>query len=219
MLQKKVNDCRQEMSRIYKNKSKIIENNSIIKANNTFFTSLEKLEIYIKFYLLASDKFEIAFSENVVNQINECVKQCKYNFENYAVKNAESFRGKTNAVCIAIQNEWEKFAANKDDELIEQMTILKTVSKKPKQIQEIITALNDIKTGLLSTEKYQKYCLKKQEAENLLIDVHFDSEIEQFLKKISKKEATLLDLNETILKWIKEENLQKSIALSIKIIN
>ncbi len=217
MLQKKINDCRQEMSKIYINESKIIENSSVVKANNTFFDSLDKLEWYIKFYLLASNKFEIVFSENVINQIKGCIEQCEYNFENYTVKNAASFKGKTNVVCTAIQNEWEKYATNKDDELIEQMTILKTVSKKQKQIQEIITALNNIKTGILSDEKYQNYCFKKQEAEKLLKDVHFDSEIEQFLKKISKKEATLLDLNETILKWIKEENLQKSIALSIKI--
>ena len=51
----------------------------------------------------------------------------------------------------------------------------------------------------------------------MLVDVHFDAEIEKFLKKVSDKEATLLDLNDTILQWIKEEKLEKSIALSIKL--
>lgn len=217
MLQAKINECRREMDSISRNKTKIVENSTIVKANNTFFDSLDNFELYIKFYLLALEKFEIVFSESTVNQIKECIEQCNYNFEHHTVKNAESFKRKTKIVNDTIQKEWNDFAANKDNELIEQMTVLKTVSKKQRQIQEIIASLNGIKEGLLSTEKYQKYYLGKQEAEKMLSDVHFDSEIEDFLKKISKKEATLLDLNETILNWIKEENLLKKIALSIKI--
>ena len=70
---------------------------------------------------------------------------------------------------------------------------------------------------MLTNERYQTYLVGKQEAEKMLVDVHFDAEIEKFLKKVSDKEATLLDLNDTILQWIKEEKLEKSIALSIKL--
>ena len=97
------------------------------------------------------------------------------------------------------------------------MTVLKTVSRNQRQIQETIAAISLIKTGMLTSEKYQTYLTGKKEAEKMLIDVHFDTEIEKFLKKVADKEATLLDLNDTILKWIKEENLEKNIALSIKL--
>lgn len=217
MLQEKINACRIRMDNVNTNRNKIAESSTIVKANNTFFDSLDKLEQYLKFYLLALGKFEINFSESVTSQVKECIEICKYNFERNSVKNAESFRGKTNALCTAIQNEWSQYAANKDDNLIERMTILKTVSRNQKQIQEAIAAISIIKFGVLTNERYQTYLVGKQEAEKMLVDVHFDAEIEKFLKKVSDKEATLLDLNDTILQWIKEEKLEKSIALSIKL--
>lgn len=205
------------MDNVNTNRTKIVESSTIVKANNTFFDSLEKLELYLKFYVLALNKFEIEFSESVRNQVKECIELCKYNFERNSVKNAESFRGKTNAVCTSIQTEWTQYIADKDNGLIERMTVLKTVSRNQRQIQETIAAISLIKTGMLTSEKYQTYLTGKKEAEKMLIDVHFDTEIEKFLKKVADKEATLLDLNDTILKWIKEENLEKNIALSIKL--
>ena len=67
MLQEKINACRIRMDNVNTNRNKIAESSTIVKANNTFFDSLDKLEQYLKFYLLALGKFEINFSESVTS--------------------------------------------------------------------------------------------------------------------------------------------------------
>ena len=46
--------------------------------------------------------------------------------------------------------------------------------------------------------------------------MEFDDEISEFLKKVKNKEATLLDLSDPIMAWIRKEGLSGNIILSIK---
>ena len=46
--------------------------------------------------------------------------------------------------------------------------------------------------------------------------MEFDSEIADFLRKVKDRNASLLDLTDSIIDWIRKENLSSNIMLSIK---
>ena len=46
--------------------------------------------------------------------------------------------------------------------------------------------------------------------------MEFDTEIVDFLRKVKDRSASLLDLTDPIIAWIRKENLSSNIMLSIK---
>lgn len=61
-----------------------------------------------------------------------------------------------------------------------------------------------------------QYETAKEKANELLSKMEFDVEIVNFLKKVKDKEASLLDLTDSIIDWIRREKLSGNILLSIK---
>ena len=61
-----------------------------------------------------------------------------------------------------------------------------------------------------------QYKAAKTKANAILSKMQFDDEIAVFLKKAKDKEASLLDLTDTIIEWIRREGLSGNIMLSIK---
>ena len=53
-------------------------------------------------------------------------------------------------------------------------------------------------------------------AEEILSHMEFDAEIAGFLRKVKDKKASLSDLTDSIIAWIRKENLSSNIMLSIK---
>ena len=51
-------------------------------------------------------------------------------------------------------------------------------------------------------------------AEALIKSLNMDQEIIKFLEQMTEGKATLLDLNEKVLAWIKRESLEGKIKLS-----
>ena len=58
--------------------------------------------------------------------------------------------------------------------------------------------------------------IANDKAREILSKMEFDDDVANFLKKVKDKEASLLDLSDTIIAWIRKENLLGNIILSIK---
>ena len=53
-----------------------------------------------------------------------------------------------------------------------------------------------------------------EEANKMIEDLHVSSNIQEFLKKASSGEATILDLNDEIILWLKDHGFAESVKLS-----
>ena len=62
----------------------------------------------------------------------------------------------------------------------------------------------------------KQYEIANRKANEILSRIGFDDEIANFLKKVKDKEASLLDLTDSIIAWIRKEKLSGNIMLSIK---
>lgn len=52
------------------------------------------------------------------------------------------------------------------------------------------------------------------EAQNLVDGLGLDQQIITFLQKMNSGKATVVDLNDNVLRWLKEESLDKRVKLS-----
>lgn len=66
----------------------------------------------------------------------------------------------------------------------------------------------------LDVERYQTMHNGLNEADNLIMELELDDEIITFLQNTNSGRATLQDLNDKVLAWIRDEQLERKIRIS-----
>ncbi len=217
-MREKLNKCIALMCEVSENKQKDVKNQNIARQNNTFFDAYNEYFVpTIKSYILCKKYDHISFSNNIHDEIKEYVKYSKNIFEKREVNNPIKYRDGIKKLSEKIKNEWtnqtEQFLAN----IKEELGILKLISNDKKEIQKILISMNNFSKWPLNETIIEEYDLEIRKANEILSRMKFDDDkIVTFLKKVKNKEATLLDLSDTIIEWIQKEDLLGNIMLSIK---
>ena len=126
---------------------------------------------------------------------------------------------KVDAFVEAIAKELEIFYKANNSELINGLNIIVLVHPTPIIVRSCITAFNKCEKWPLTQESIDSYFDAKTIAEKLLKEMKFDEEIKDFLIKVRNKTATLSDLSESIMQWIKNENISDKVTLGIRNVN
>ena len=114
-----------------------------------------------------------------------------------------------------MQTEWKENTDVFLAETKEDLGILKLVSNDKQEIQKILICFNNF-SNWPDDNIATQYDNANQKAKEILAKMEFDDEIAAFLKKVKNKEASLLDLTDSIINWIRREELSGNIMLSIK---
>ena len=77
-----------------------------------------------------------------------------------------------------------------------------------------IQSIQAAETWDLDISKYKNMHSGLEKAAQLILGLGLDEEIIQFLQKTNDGKATLKDLNERVLSWIHDENLEQKIRVS-----
>ena len=83
-----------------------------------------------------------------------------------------------------------------------------------KKVDQCLQKIQVAANWNLGETNYKTLIAGLDSAELLITGLGLDDEIILFLKKTNSNKATLEDLNEKVLKWIKEENLEKKTRIS-----
>lgn len=220
MLLEKLNECRILIDEVSRNKMQNQENQNIAKRNNTFFDSLEnKFLPTIKSYDMISDIDNFALAEDTKEELNNLKEYIIGTFEKKAVVNAEKFQRNVKKVCEKIEKEWEIYFYETNEKMLDDLGVLKVISNNKMEISRITSRINKYKEWPVNEEVKDFYLESKEKAYKILNEMEFDEEIEEFLIKVRDKEATLNDLTDSVIEWIRKEDLSSNIMLSIKIQN
>ena len=98
----------------------------------------------------------------------------------------------------------------------EELGILKLVSNEKQEINRILQHLNNFSYWPTDKNASEAFDEAKIKADDILSQMEFDTEIAGFLRKVKDRNASLLDLTDPIIAWIRKENLSSNIMLSIK---
>lgn len=217
MLQTKLNECRVLMAEVSQNKQEDNEHQNIVRKNNTFFDSYNTYFLpVIKGYLVCKKYEHVSFSEKTKEDLQKLINYSKSTFDQKTVINPAKYQDSVKKLNERIKTEWKL----QTDELLsgikEELGILKLVSNEKQDIQKILICLNNFSNwpdDEIITVQYEN---ANQKAKDILSRMEFDDEIASFLKKVKNKEASLLDLTDPIIEWIRREELSGNIMLSIK---
>jgi len=111
-----------------------------------------------------------------------------------------------------MKKDWQKQYSNLTSSTVSTLDAIKGIAAESVSncLQKIQTAENwdtDVK-------KYQKMSTGLNEADQLIASLGLDNEIISFLQNTNAGRATLKDLNDKVLVWIREERLESKIRIS-----
>lgn len=217
MLQTKLNECRVLMAEVSQNKQKDNEHQNIVRKNNTFFDSYKTYFLpIIKGYLICKKYDHVSFSEKTQDDLQKLVTYTKSTFEQTTVINPAKYQDGVKKLNERIKNEWKVQTDEFLSGIKEELGILKLLSNEKQDIQKILVCMNNFSNWPDDKNTIRQYESANLKAEEILSRMEFDQEISDFLKKVKDKEASLLDLTDTIIEWIRKEGLSGNIMLNIK---
>lgn len=217
MLQEELNECRILMTEVSQNKQKDNEHQNVVRRNNTFFDAYNSYFVpIIKGYAMCKKYKHINFSEKTIEELEKYIEYSKKTFEQKTVINPKKYQDGVKELSASIQREWK---TQTDEYLMgvkEELGILKLVSNEKLEIQKILQCMNNFSNWPEDERVISQYEKANAKAKEILEKMEFDDVIAGFLKKVKDKEASLLDLTDPIIAWIKKEELSGNIMLSIK---
>lgn len=217
MLQERLNECRVLMAEVSQNKQKDSEHQNVVKRNNTFFDAYAKYFVPIIIgYAICRKYTHVTFSEKVTDELTKCIDASGKTFEQKMVINPAKYQESVKNLSEKIQIEWKNQTDDFLNDIKEELGILKLVSNEKLEINKILFCLNNFSNWPNGEDVARQYESAMEKANEILSKMEFDDEIAGFLKKVKDKEASLMDLSDSIIAWIRKENLSGNIMLSIK---
>ena len=150
-------------------------------------------------------------STNVVNALKSFLASCDKVIQVGAANEATTqyISAESKKLYAVMGQEWSEYYTKMSSHVI---SLLDTVKSILKDENKAVYAVNKIKKAANWNTSIDNYNYLKQglaEADQILedLDLDEDSEVLAFLKLVSAGNATVLDLTDEILEWIKTENL------------
>lgn len=217
MLQEKLNECRVLMTEVSQNKLKDSEHQNVVRRNNTFFDTYNNYFVpIIKGYSVCKKYSHVNFSDKTIDELNKYIEYSKKTFEQKTVINPAKYQDGVKKLSEKIQTEWKSQTDVYLASIKEELGILKLVSNEKQEIQKILICMNNFSNWPVDENITSQFEEANKKANEILSRMEFDDDIADFLKKVKYKEASLLDLSDLIIAWIRKENLSGNIMLSIK---
>ena len=216
-IQSKISSCRNIMSEVQSNKSKVDAGSERAKANNTFFDVYNSFLVpTLTAYTIVKQNTDYTFPQEAVNKLKECLDYVTKTLDSKQVLNVSTFRVNSVYARDKISEAWIAHVNEITRGILDDLGVFKLVSDNKLEIVRLSTAIKGISTWPVTKKQFDDCTLALEVARNLLKTMKFDSEIETFLRKVRDKQATLQDLSDPIIKWIRDNNFEGSIQLSIK---
>lgn len=167
---------------------------------------------------LAVKNSEFRPSANVISALKSFLGSCDKVIQVGAANEATTqyISTESKKLYSVLGQEWSEYYTQISSHII---SLLDTVKSILKDENKAIYAVNKIKKAASWNTTIDNYNYLKQglaEADQILndLDLDEDSQVLSFLKLVSEGNATVLDLTDEILEWIKTENLGDKIFIN-----
>ncbi|MBR0576246.1 hypothetical protein KCG48_07800 [Proteiniclasticum sp. BAD-10] len=178
--------------------------------------------------------------KSLVEQVKSFIEAVKFVQDNLSFSMSDTLQADLKSIVVNLQNVYSTGFANKD-ELTKIDTDFKSIQTTIKtswikhfsaytntttntlrvisgiNSEKVTRCLNDIKVAenwTLDTRLFSSLKNAMTNAELLIQSLNMDQETILFLTKMTSGQATIADLNENVLSWIRKESLEGKIKLS-----
>ena len=167
--------------------------------------------------LLSTFKDELSFQIDYESMqgLKQFLQEIYTSMDNNSVnqETVTSISQKNELIVTTMGNLWQSFYRDNTNNTIGLLNIVRATN--PKVIDSCIHEIN-LAANLPNKAATIRNLKKQLTTANQIIDnLKLNDAIIEFLKKINSGSATILDLNEQVLIWVKEEKLENKIKLSM----
>ena len=132
--------------------------------------------------------------------------------EKDAIGQAES---SLKAIQLNIKKEWSKHYSNLTNATISTLQVISGI--EPEQVPKCLEGIAKGAVWTTSIGDFKRMEQSLSDAKSLIEGLGLDQEIIMFLQKMNNGKATLIDLNDNVLYWLKKESLDKRVKLSFMV--
>ena len=218
MLIDTLNECIIDMKTVREMETTSADTKKQATADYNFKQLILSLKQMIDEVDLAVENSEFRPSANVISALKSFLGSCDKVVQVGAANNATTqyILSESKKLYAVIGQEWTEYYFNVTANILSLLNMVKGIVPDE---NKAIYATNKIKKASSWNTSIDNYNYLKQgiaEADKILedLDLDEDSEILVFLKLVSEGKATILDLTEEILLWIKSEKLADKIKLT-----
>lgn len=161
---------------------------------------------------IAKDLFTQELKDSLQTTVNNCGE--KVNDHTLDVATVLALRNACNLCKTATDNAWKEAADSKSEAVVSSLTSLRNLLVDKKTADEILREINSAKVQMPTSARAIQTFLDNIEKGKQLVDgLHLDEETEKFINKVKLQRATVSDLTQHILAWLKENNLLETLKI------
>lgn len=217
MLREKINSAVQLMETVEQVKNSEAAKKYTVQTNNTFFAAFAIFSACLESYLLLENTFpSFCTDDSLKKEIREVSDVIKKVFAEKKVFRVDYISKTVTRINDRLEKQWQAFIDNENRKTLEDITILMQVSEQKTQLRTMYKSIVESRNWPVSDDVLKRYQQAITESSQFLSETKFDQDIEEFLKKVRDKSATLSDLTPAILSWLEAEKLTGKISLSIR---
>jgi hypothetical protein len=202
---------------------KQVDNQRIAAKRMKSYNQFTKEELAIckrilESYLALHQMDETIFpKKNLNQQIKQLEVIKKEGLVQYNREQIKEFTKPIKAIDDELKMNWTHYVKNQNKDIIGLLEQMKRLVKNPDQLTTLIVELKRYETkwpvnGNWIT-RYQDQIIN---AQKVISDMQASKNVQAFIEKVASNKATLDDLTEEVLAWIKEQQLSNKLVIKFK---
>lgn len=177
-----------------------------VNENHKVVVSIAKAISYLRFTPSKELKFQMlrTLTDSMDSIAKGTVQDSKIRF----------LSGQTKALKGNVESEWTVFYAGIANRRISTLTTIQNITPDPAKTGYAITKMkNGSAINYSDTSNLRLMSEGVRDADTILGSMGLTEEILQFLNKVSSRKATILDLTDSVIQWIQNENLTSKFVI------
>lgn len=186
------------LEKIYNN---LNENEAYIMLPNV---ALSNINDYINDLDLFEIKNQIFY---IIGFLNKLSKDAE-NIDELKVDDIKILKDQAVELDEKIRTNWQQYIREKNTDILDSLILLEKLVDNKVQVLQLKTMINNIgKNWPVSKEDLDKYKVALNESTQLIDSLNVTDNVKDFLLLVTKGEATLGDIDDSIFDWLKKHNL------------
>lgn len=221
MLADTLNACIIDMKTVKEMETASADTKKQADANYVFRQIVQDLEKTTMALKAAIDNSGFKPSMSVINALESYVAACDkvVNDGTASVPTNDFIRRESKKVSDSIASEWSIYYQNSTANVISLLETLKGIIPDPMKATYAINKIKKASNWNTSADAYASMKQGLSEADLILksLDLEEDPEVLEFLKLVGEGDATVRNLTDEILAWLKKEGIEDKLTISFSI--
>ena len=210
VLDKKIKEMKDLRQREERRENKAAQD-AIDSRFKALTNQIHKLVLALQFAKL-NMKFQL--SDQLLDDLNALLTEHKESIRSgYADKDAVTkAEGDLKTILLNVKKEWSKQYAALTNATVSTLKVIAGIDS-----DQVSKCLAGIARGEAWTDDVNEFSVMNKslsDANSLIAGLELDNQIISFLQKMNSGRATVVDLDEKVLKWLKDESIDKRVKLS-----